>query len=138
MISDLAEFKDFLITLSKLLRGSLYERLQWIFKFYDQNGDGYIYRKELSKLIQAVHDLTGQNHANDDRKIRNQVWMLMVRLQNDRNFCFVIFVLQVDYLFRKFDLNRDGVITIDEFIEACLKDNVIIDSIQIFDKDFYA
>lgn len=53
-------------------------------------------------------------------------------------FWFFAIDSQVDYLFRKFDLNRDGVITIDEFIEACLNDNFIVDSIQIFDKEFYA
>ena len=28
---------------------------------------------------------------------------------------------QVDRVFRKLDLNQDGVITIEEFIESCLK-----------------
>lgn len=70
--------QEFLVTLSKLLRGSLYERLQWIFKCYDLKGDGCIYRKELSKLIQAVHDLSGQNQAGDDRKIRNQVRLFLL------------------------------------------------------------
>lgn len=44
--------------------------------------------------------------------------------------------LQVDRIFRKYDLNGDNVITLEEFLEACLKDSVIIDSIQMFDKDF--
>lgn len=47
----------------------------------------------------------------------------------------VSILLQVDRIFRKYDLNQDGVITLEEFLEACLKDSVIIDAIQMFDKD---
>ena len=30
---------------------------------------------------------------------------------------------QLDYVFRKLDINQDGVITLEEFIESCLKVN---------------
>lgn len=39
---------------------------------------------------------------------------------------------QAESLFRKFDLNNDGVITLDEFLEACHKDDNIIKSISVF------
>lgn len=51
------------------------------------------------------------------------------------NKLMVPILLQVDRIFRKYDLNQDGVITLEEFLEACLKDSVIIDAIQMFDKD---
>lgn len=67
--------KDLLVTLSTLLRGSVYERLRWTFKLYDINGDGCIGRNELAKLIYAVHELMGrrQHQPDDDRKAREQV-----------------------------------------------------------------
>uniref|UniRef100_A0A1B0DME8 Uncharacterized protein n=2 Tax=Phlebotominae TaxID=7198 RepID=A0A1B0DME8_PHLPP len=40
---------------------------------------------------------------------------------------------QVDRVFRKLDLNQDGVITIEEFLEACLKDDLVTKSLQMFD-----
>lgn len=40
---------------------------------------------------------------------------------------------QVDRVFRKLDLNQDGVITIEEFLEACLKDDLVTRSLQMFD-----
>lgn len=63
------------MTLSTLLRGSVYERLRWTFKLYDINGDGCIGRNELAKLIQAVHELMGRrpHQPDDDRKAREQV-----------------------------------------------------------------
>lgn len=63
------------MTLSTLLRGSVYERLRWTFKLYDLNGDGCISRGELSEVVQAVHELMGRraHQPEDDRKARDQV-----------------------------------------------------------------
>lgn len=43
---------------------------------------------------------------------------------------------QVDRVFKKLDLNQDGVITIEEFLEACLKDELITKSLEMFDKGY--
>lgn len=101
------------MTLSTLLRGSVYERLRWTFKLYDINGDGCISRGELGEIVLAVHELMGRraHQVEDDRKARDQI----------------------DRVFRKLDLNQDGVITIEEFMESCLKDDVITRSLQMFD-----
>ncbi|PNF17748.1 hypothetical protein B7P43_G06905 [Cryptotermes secundus] len=94
-------FRDLLVTLSTLLRGSIYEKLRWTFKLYDINGDGCITRAELAEIVVAIHELMGRraHQVEDDRKAREQV----------------------DRVFKKLDLNQDGVITIEEFIESCLK-----------------
>ncbi|XP_011862978.1 PREDICTED: Kv channel-interacting protein 1-like [Vollenhovia emeryi] len=106
-------FRDLLVTLSTLLRGSIYEKLRWTFKLYDINGDGCITRGELGEVVTAVHELMGRRHhqAEEDRKAREQL----------------------DRVFKKLDLNQDGVITIEEFIESCLKDDVITRSLAMFD-----
>lgn len=46
-------------------------------------------------------------------------------------------VLKVDRVFRKLDLNQDGIITIEEFLEACLKDDLVTRSLQMFDNDLW-
>lgn len=53
-------FQDLLVTLSTLLRGSIYEKLRWTFKLYDINGDGCITRAELGEIVLAVHELIGR------------------------------------------------------------------------------
>ncbi|KAF3423406.1 hypothetical protein E2986_01731 [Frieseomelitta varia] len=93
-------FRDLLVILSTLLRGSIYEKLRWIFKLYDINGDGCITRGELWEVVIAVHELMGRrHHAEEERKAREQL----------------------DRVFKKFDLNQDGIITIEEFMESCLR-----------------
>ncbi|KAK7861649.1 hypothetical protein R5R35_006566 [Gryllus longicercus] len=106
-------FRDLLVTLSTLLRGSVYEKLRWTFKLYDINGDGCITRSELGEIVLAIHELMGRraHQVEDDRKCREQA----------------------DRVFRKLDLNQDGVITIEEFMESCLKDEVITKSLQVLD-----
>lgn len=48
----------------------------------------------------AVHELMGRrHHAEEERKAREQL----------------------DRVFKKFDLNQDGIITIEEFMESCLR-----------------
>lgn len=66
-------FRDHIVTLSTLLRGSVYERLKWTFKLYDLNGDGCISRGELAEVVTAVHELMGKRIAEDDKKTRDQV-----------------------------------------------------------------
>lgn len=68
--------KDLLVTLSTLLRGSVYERLRWTFKLYDLNGDGCISRGELDEVVKAIHELMGRrpHQPEDDRKARDQVF----------------------------------------------------------------
>ncbi|CAG5089029.1 Similar to Kcnip3: Calsenilin (Mus musculus) [Cotesia congregata] len=122
-------FQDLLVTLSTLLRGSIYEKLRWTFKLYDINGDGCITRGELGEVVTAVHELMGRKHpAEEERKAKEQL----------------------DRVFEKLDLNHDGVITIEEFIESCLRftshgsyivtarllDEVITRSLAMFDCDF--
>ncbi|CAF4939920.1 unnamed protein product [Pieris macdunnoughi] len=116
--SGAISFRELLVTLSTLLRGSVYERLRWAFRLYDVDGDGAITRQELSEVVVAVHELLGRRAPPgspasriDDAKAAEQV----------------------DRVFRKLDLNQDGVITIEEFLESCLKDDVITRSLQMFD-----
>ncbi|KAL1461372.1 hypothetical protein WDU94_013274 [Cyamophila willieti] len=92
--------QDLLVTLSTLLRGSIYEKLRWTFKLYDINGDGCISRTELTQIVQAVHELMGRKNQTDAARKAKE---------------------QIDYVFRKLDLNDDGVVTLEEFIESCLK-----------------
>lgn len=58
--SMLVMLQDLLVTLSTLLRGSIYEKLRWTFKLYDINGDGCITRAELAEIVVAIHELMGR------------------------------------------------------------------------------
>ncbi|XP_042232986.1 Kv channel-interacting protein 1-like [Homarus americanus] len=98
-------FEDLITLLSRLSRGSLNDRLKWIFTLYDLNGDGCITRQEMTDVVQAVYDLMGKHTDTpvDEQTVGQKV----------------------EALFTTLDLNKDGVITLDEFTEACSQDSTI-------------
>ncbi|KAK2712551.1 hypothetical protein QYM36_011290, partial [Artemia franciscana] len=89
---------DILMTLSVLLRGSDRDRLKWAFKLYDLNGDGQISKNEMVSIITSIYDLLGKTSASER-----------------------IAQAHADSVFQKLDLNRDGRITLEEFLQGCLQ-----------------
>nr|XP_045605020.1 calsenilin-like isoform X4 [Procambarus clarkii] len=107
-------FRDLLVSLSQLLRGTAYDKLKFAFKLYDVNGDGCITKAELTDIVSSVHELMGRSSHNrhvEDKQTREHV----------------------ERLFKKLDLNGDGVVTIDEFIQSCMQDEVITESLKVFE-----
>ncbi|CAH1256735.1 KCNIP3 [Branchiostoma lanceolatum] len=105
-------FEEFVIGLSVLSRGSLNEKLMWAFKLYDINGDGYI-TKEMLDIVKAIYDMMGK-YADPP---------ISENAPGDH----------VERVFQKMDKNRDGVVTIDEFMETCKNDENITKSMSVFD-----
>lgn len=106
-------FEDFVIGLSVLLRGSVTDKLRWAFNLYDINKDGYITKEEMLAIMTSIYDMMGRYTSpsvHDDDPFEH-----------------------VEKFFQKMDRNRDGVVTIDEFIETCQKDESIMASMQLFE-----
>uniref|UniRef100_A0A8C1W3F5 EF-hand domain-containing protein n=1 Tax=Cyprinus carpio TaxID=7962 RepID=A0A8C1W3F5_CYPCA len=106
-------FEDFVIGLSVLLRGSVTEKLNWAFNLYDINKDGYITKEEMLLIMKSIYDMMGRYtypSVRDEAPSEH-----------------------VEKFFQKMDRNRDGVVTIEEFIETCQKDENIMNSMQLFE-----
>uniref|UniRef100_A0A671KYZ3 Calsenilin-like n=1 Tax=Sinocyclocheilus anshuiensis TaxID=1608454 RepID=A0A671KYZ3_9TELE len=98
-------FEDFVIGLSVLLRGSVTEKLNWAFNLYDINKDGYITKEEMLLIMKSIYDMMGRYtypSVRDEAPSEH-----------------------VEKFFQKMDRNRDGVVTIEEFIETCQKDEEV-------------
>lgn len=52
-------FEQFLVSMSILTRGSIADKVCWVFNLYDLNGDGFIQPDELLNVVSAVHSLLG-------------------------------------------------------------------------------
>jgi Ca2+-binding EF-hand superfamily protein len=50
-----------IVGMTILAQGEPKQRLAWIFRIYDQNGDGYIDMNELSVTIQAIMAMIDEN-----------------------------------------------------------------------------
>ncbi|XP_032081399.1 Kv channel-interacting protein 2 isoform X1 [Thamnophis elegans] len=106
-------FEDFVAGLSIILRGTVDDRLSWAFNLYDLNKDGCITKEEMLDIMKSIYDMMGKYTYPAMREDAPQE--------------------HVENFFQKMDRNRDGVVTIDEFIESCQKDENIMSSMKLFD-----
>ncbi|XP_041444690.1 Kv channel-interacting protein 1 isoform X3 [Xenopus laevis] len=111
--SGSVKFEDFVAALSVLLRGTIHEKLRWAFNLYDINKDGNINKEEMMNIVKAIYDMMGKYTypvVKEDAPKQH-----------------------VEVFFQKMDKNKDGVVTLDEFIESCQEDDNIMRSLQLFE-----
>nr|XP_024216927.1 Kv channel-interacting protein 2-like [Halyomorpha halys] len=106
-------FEDFLCILSKVSRGSVEEKLQWVFGLYDLNGDGLITKKEMLEVVCSIYDMLGRSTQP------------VVEEHSAKE--------HVEKIFHLIDTNKDGVVTIDELVEWCSKNEQILQSLETLD-----
>ncbi|CAL8332270.1 unnamed protein product [Merluccius merluccius] len=111
--SGTVSFEDFVTGLSVILRGSMTDKLNWAFNLYDLNKDGCITKEEMTDIMHSIYSMMGKHTypSMKDNAAKEHV----------ENF------------FRKMDQNNDGVVTMEEFIESCKKDENIMQSMHMFD-----
>ncbi|XP_078717810.1 A-type potassium channel modulatory protein KCNIP2 isoform X3 [Lampetra fluviatilis] len=113
-------FEDFVMGLSVLLRGTINEKLYWAFNLYDINKDGYITKEEMLDIMRSIYDMMG--------KYTHPAVKDEAPLEHVEKF------FQIHYLlFQKMDKNKDGVVTIDEFMDTCKTDDSIMQSMHLFE-----
>ncbi|XP_043226548.1 Kv channel-interacting protein 1-like [Amphibalanus amphitrite] len=103
-------FEEFLKWLSRLCRGTVEEKLRWMFRLYDINNDGRITRGEMTSVFISIYALLGG--------------VSLTMLQEDS-----VVSSKVDQAFQRLDLNNDGVVTMDEFLDACSADPATLQSL---------
>ncbi|XP_046853081.1 neurocalcin-delta B-like [Xenia sp. Carnegie-2017] len=96
------DFREFMVSLSVTTRGSAEEKLEWAFKVYDVDGNGFITKKEMELIVRSVDKVLSQN-----RKAYN------------------LSDIRTDRVFKNFDKNQDGVLSFGEFSEAAKQDSVL-------------
>ncbi|KAK2149451.1 hypothetical protein LSH36_452g02018 [Paralvinella palmiformis] len=106
-------FEEFVKGLSVLARGTFDQKLLWAFSLYDVNGDGIITKDEMLDIVSAIYDMMGKfaEPTIDEHTAKEHV----------------------DRVFQRMDSNRDGVISIEEFMEICSKDDTVTKSMNMFD-----
>ncbi|KAG1675638.1 Kv channel-interacting protein 4 [Nymphon striatum] len=119
--SGYLNFGEYLLMLSSMSRGSINEKLHWIFNLYDVDRDGYVTMRDMLELVSAVYDM--MHHCTRTSRAS-------AAISKDKE---VILHEHVQRFFKKFDPDEDGIITRDKFMEKCLKDENIIKSLAVLD-----
>lgn len=55
--SGYIDFKEFLFLLFIIFWGNLEEKLEWVFKIYDVDGDGFVIKFEMEVIIKLVYKM---------------------------------------------------------------------------------
>ena len=94
--------------MSVTTRGTIEEKLEWAFNIYDIDGNGFISQSEMVHIVKSVQRMVG---AIEDK-----------RLSKDN-------VLKE---FDKMDKNKDGKLSMDEFISGAREDETFVHMLQAY------
>ena len=97
---DFVDFKEFTLVLYMLSSGSPEEKLLQIFDIFDYNRTGFISNLAMTKMVREMYNVIDISERPPG--------------MNPISFS--------NFIFNDMDSNRDGQISKDEFIKACLDD----------------
>ncbi|XP_066927026.1 frequenin-1-like isoform X2 [Clytia hemisphaerica] len=101
-------FEDFVIGLSNCLHGDSEKKLQWAFRVYDNEEKGYLLEDELFNVLTYIYNLIGIKIQDDEKE------KLMEHTSG---------------LFELLDIDSDGRISEEEFVNGCLKNHDMVEAL---------
>ena len=164
--------QQLLVFLSTICKGTTQDRLRWIFRLYDMDGDGVLQVSELFALIWAIREMAGDMssetpffeggsplsvsfHCATSKKTCDGCFFSFFFVffrhlerrgavpkkrtkdgrdeaaeERERERCRVR--VHAEELFQRWDLNHDGLVTWDEFLTSCLRDDTLADTFNYF------
>ncbi|CAF0814664.1 unnamed protein product [Adineta steineri] len=106
-------FEDIIVTLSVLTRGSIEDRINWVFDLYDLNKDGVLTRLELVQMVAAIFQLILPVSKMNFASITNMI--------EERT----------NQIFKNWDIDGSGHIYREDFLRYCLQDETIQHSMEM-------
>ncbi|XP_048119087.1 guanylyl cyclase-activating protein 2-like [Alosa alosa] len=106
------DFLEFVAALNLVFRGDLQHKLRWSFKVYDKDGNGFIDKTELRAIIDSIYRIKRVSKKDPETP----------QLSADE-VC--------ERIFKVIDVDGDGQITLEEFLEGAQKDPWILNILRL-------
>jgi Ca2+-binding EF-hand superfamily protein len=106
-VPEQLSFQEFMAALSITARGTLEEKLDWAFRFYDQDADDLITVQDVQSALEAIRTLVGPS--------------LQEKMQEPAE------------LFRLMDLRSNGQVDKATFKEAAKLDPLVVQALILYD-----
>ncbi|KAH0620803.1 hypothetical protein JD844_021584 [Phrynosoma platyrhinos] len=103
---DKIDFLEYVAVLNLVLRGKPEHKLKWLFKVYDTDGNGFLDKTELQKMLKSVYNVKQGWARNTD-----------TQLSSPEEVC--------DRIFQLMDENSDGKLSLKEFVDGVQQDDWI-------------
>eukprot|EP01060_Flectonema_neradi_P006906 TRINITY_DN14762_c0_g1_i2.p1 TRINITY_DN14762_c0_g1~~TRINITY_DN14762_c0_g1_i2.p1 ORF type:complete len:194 (+),score=41.99 TRINITY_DN14762_c0_g1_i2:97-678(+) len=111
---DSITFDEFIDHMAIGTRGTSEEKLQWTFKFYDKDNNGYIDHHEMLAIFQSIFKMV-------------EAVELAQQMPADQNTP----EKRVKCIFDKMDIDQDRRLSMEEFTEGCKADNTIMEVMSL-------
>ncbi|CAI5454683.1 unnamed protein product [Caenorhabditis angaria] len=105
-------FLDFVTSFSKIAKGTLEEKLDWIFSLYDSNCVGYIGYQDIYNVVKSMYQLV-------DATLKPAVIATICRQH-------------VKIVFKNLQIQQGGRVSRQEFFEKCQQNSEIMESFSMF------
>ncbi|XP_063044353.1 guanylyl cyclase-activating protein 2-like [Engraulis encrasicolus] len=104
------DFMEYVAAVHLILRGKLEDKLKWSFKVYDRDGNGRLDKREVRHIIKIISKIRGHENPSAVGMSPDEV--------SDRVFQLV-------------DINNDGQISLEEFLEGAQRDEWVMEQLKI-------
>ncbi|ELR53265.1 Guanylyl cyclase-activating protein 1 [Bos mutus] len=112
------DFMEYVAALSLVLKGKVEQKLRWYFKLYDVDGNGCIDRDELLTIIRVTPG-----------RVLSLLPFQAIRAINPCSDSTMTAEEFTDTVFSKIDVNGDGELSLEEFMEGVQKDQMLLDTL---------
>ena len=113
------DFQEFMIVLYVMSNGSREENLGQIFRVFDSNRDGTISQDEMLRIVKNLYYLFKFDDKKEDTKGKDSkpdAKEKKMKRQETKEFAMKAF--------KEMDQDNDGKVTKEEFVNACLTQNL--------------
>lgn len=103
---EVIDFDEFITAVSMTSRGTLEEKINWTFRLYDQDNDGYVTKMQMLSIVESIYamvDTAFKFPAEENTPTK-----------------------RVEKIFSLMDTDGDDILSRDEFLAGCKADGKIL------------